>query len=197
MTIRQGHSSVRTAGRPPIPENAYSEFFQTMVNNEVSKPKVNRNSVSCRKPHRESSRGHFVYDITPKGKPIKREGFMMGCKRDSDCQVCGSHPISGKPYVCTPNPQFYTFFVLNESSPEGFFTNEPGDDQFDIVNSKGVCTDVSALCLPQPIPTNTSYTHMRIAFAGTIRLCPYPMPKPCRQRSDIVRYWLYFPFVCF
>lgn len=141
---------MRTTGKPPIPENAYSEFFQTMVNNEVSRPKVSRNSVSCRKPHRESSRGHFVYDITPKGKPIKREGFMIGCKRDSDCQVCGDHPISGKPYVCTPNPQFYTWFVLNESSSAGFFIDEPGDDQFDIVNSTGVCTDVSALCLPYP-----------------------------------------------
>ena len=30
---------------------------------------------------------------------------------------------------------------MNESSSNGFFVNEPGDDQFDIVNSTGVCTD--------------------------------------------------------
>lgn len=141
MTILQGHSSVRTTGRPPTPESAYAEQFKVLVSNEVAAPHINRNSISCRKPHRESSRGHFVYDLDPEGKPIKREGFMMGCKRDSDCQTCGEHPISGKSYVCTPNPQFYTFFVVNESQPSGVFVDEPGDDQFDIVNHTGVCTD--------------------------------------------------------
>ena len=142
-------------------QDHYKEFFLTMVNNEVARPKINRNAVSCRKPHRESSRGHFTYDLTPKGKPIKREGFMVGCKRDSDCQVCGTHPISSKPYVCTPNPQLYTWFVVSDNSSSGTFVDEPGDDKFDIVDSTGVCTDVSALCLLYPTYPILTAIHVR------------------------------------
>ena len=137
------HGSVRTKGYAPIPEDAFREQFGLLINNNVEVPRVPRNSVSCRKEHRESTSGRYRPHLDDNGKPILRTGFMVDCDTSSDCYSrCGEHPISGVSYVCTPHPRFYSFFVTNSSS-SGFYFDEPGDDRFDVTNqSRGVCTDV-------------------------------------------------------
>jgi hypothetical protein len=137
------HGSVRTKGYAPIPEDAFREQFGLLINNDVNVPRVPRNSVSCRKEHRESTSGRYRPHLDDNGKPILRTGFMVDCDTSSDCYSrCGEHPISGVSYVCTPHPRFYSFFVTNSSS-SGFYFDEPGDDRFDVTNqSRGVCTDV-------------------------------------------------------
>ena len=138
------HGAQRTKGRAPIPEQAWKEQFDILVNADTSAPRVPRNSVSCRKEHRESRNGHYRPHLNDKGEPILRDGFMLGCDTTSDCYSrCGEHPIHGQNYVCTKNPRFYSWYVLNESSSNGFFVDEPGDERFDIENhTQGVCTDV-------------------------------------------------------
>lgn len=138
------HGAQRTKGRPPIPEEAWKEQFDLIVNNNVDSPRVPRNSISCRKEHRESRNGHYRPHLDDKGEPILRSGFMVGCDTTSDCYSrCGEHPIHGQNYVCTKNPRFYSWYVLNESSSNAFFIDEPGDERFDVEDhTKGVCTDV-------------------------------------------------------
>lgn len=116
QSIKYGHASVRRAGRPPIPEDAYQEQFDTLVNNDVTQPRVARAAVSCRKPHRESTFGHYVPALDAQGKPKLRTGFMIGCRTSSDCfSRCGNHPITGMGFVCTKNAQFYSHYVINRS----------------------------------------------------------------------------------
>jgi len=137
------HGSKRTSGRPPIPEDAWKEQFALLVNNDVDSPRVPRNSVSCRKNHRESTGGHYRNHLDVNGEPIARTGFMVECQTDSDCKNrCGEHPIHNAPYVCTKNPRLYSTFVVNDSTPDGMYVTAPGDDRFDIQGGvPGVCTD--------------------------------------------------------
>jgi hypothetical protein len=117
--IGYGHGAIRSKGRPPTPETSYLEQFDILVNNDIDQPLINRESVSCRRPHRESRNGKYTPPLNPNGKPKKRTGFMMSCSTSSDCYSrCGEHPISGYSYVCTPNPLFYTFHVVNDSLTE-------------------------------------------------------------------------------
>lgn len=163
QNVVQHHGAKRTKGRPPIPDEAWAEQWQILVNNDVEHPRVPRNGVSCRKPHRESTYGHYTPSLNDKGEPIMRSGFMVGCSTDSDCYSrCGEHPVSGNPYVCTKNPRFYSFFVVNRGnvfdgensskfarrfqntnkgimnavnitvSKEFSFLDLPGDDKFDV-----------------------------------------------------------------
>lgn len=117
--IAYGHGAIRKNGRSPTPETAYLEQFDILVNNDIDQPRINRDSVSCRRPHRESRTGTFTPPLDGTGKPTKRTGFMVPCSTSSDCYSrCGEHPMSGHSYVCTPNPLFYTFHVVNDSLTE-------------------------------------------------------------------------------
>ena len=71
------HGAQRTKGRAPIPEDAWLETFDLLVNNNVDSPRVPRNSVSCRKEHRESTNGKFVPHLDQEGNPVLRSGFMV------------------------------------------------------------------------------------------------------------------------
>lgn len=75
--IAYGHGAIRTKGRPYTPETGYLEQFDILVNNDIDHPRVNRDSVSCRRPHRESRTGAFVPGLNNNGKPKKRTGFMV------------------------------------------------------------------------------------------------------------------------
>lgn len=142
--IQTRHGSQRRKGRPPIPEDSWKEQFDIIINNNVASPRVPRNSVSCRKQHRESRDGHYQPHLNDQGEPILRTSFMVGCDTTSDCfSRCGEHPIHGQHYVCTKNPRFYSWYVLNDKSSSGLFVDEPGDERFDVENhTQGVCTDV-------------------------------------------------------
>jgi hypothetical protein len=133
----------REKGRPPIPEHAFQEQFRLFLNQDLHHPKVPRNSVSCRRPHAESSMGSYTPPLHEDGYPIKRKGFMVPCTTDSDCASrCGSHPILGTLYVCTHNVSFYTYAGFYNNT-EYYTIDEPGDDEFDPknVSEPGICTD--------------------------------------------------------
>lgn len=117
--IAYHHGADRKSGRVATPEDAWLEQFDVLVNNDVNNPKINRNAVSCRRPHRESSFGSFQPPLTNTGKPRKRTSFMVPCNTDSDCfSRCGSHPDTGLQYRCTQNPLFYTTHVINRTLTE-------------------------------------------------------------------------------
>ena len=48
---------------------------------------------------------------------MERKGFHVPCNTDLDCfSRCGTHPVSGMHYVCTPNPQLYTTAGLSKDA---------------------------------------------------------------------------------
>tara|TARA_B100001113_G_scaffold262760_1_gene217685 strand:- start:43 stop:552 length:510 start_codon:yes stop_codon:yes gene_type:complete len=95
--------------RPANPSISWNEKYRILVQNSVDAPYAPRNSISCRKPHRESNTGAFHPPLDEDGHPVERKGFHVPCNTDLDCfSRCGTHPISGMHYVCSPNVSLYT-----------------------------------------------------------------------------------------
>lgn len=172
IDVKNRWGSIRQRGLIGTPDESWVEQYRTLVQNSVDRPRVARNGVSCRKSHVESTTGGFQTALNDDGSYIRRQGFMVGCNTDLDCYSrCGEHPISGNAYVCTHNPEFYSYagegrdayehLVTEEAAqkaagkphrrvwrsshqdPHFYFVDEPGDDIMDPKDgSMGVCTDV-------------------------------------------------------
>jgi len=161
------HGANRPAGRPPTPESSFVEEYAILIQNDVASPRAPRNSISCRKDHREQTFGHYVTALDGKGRSKLREGFHVSCDTDTDCfSRCGIHPVNGYSYTCTHHLRLYDYQGVNESFPDGRVLQRPNHtpfthkqltparstyrsyyisehDQYDIHNtSTGVCTDV-------------------------------------------------------
>ena len=136
------HGANRPAGRPPTPDSSFVEEYAILIQNSVEQPRAPRNSISCRKDHREQTFGHYVTALDGQGRPKLREGFHVACQTDTDCHSrCGIHPVNGMSYVCTKNLRLYDHQGSNETYPDGYYLDE--NNAFDIHNSStGVCTDV-------------------------------------------------------
>ena len=83
--------AVRHSNRPANPTYSWEEKYRTLVQNSVSNPMGPRNSLSCRKPHHESSVGSFHPPLDEDGVAVERKGFHVPCNTDLDCfSRCGS-----------------------------------------------------------------------------------------------------------
>ena len=197
--IKNRWGADRQRGLIGTPDESWVEQYRTLVQNSVDRPLISRGGVSCRKSHFESTTGGFQSALNDDGAYIRRSGFMVGCNTDMDCYSrCGGlrrlhveqhthtdhahalttslfpvaeHPISGNSFVCTHNPEFYSYagegrdayehLVAEEAAqkaagkpqrrvwrssgqdPHFYFVDEPGDDVMDPKDgSIGVCTDV-------------------------------------------------------
>lgn len=120
--VRNRWSANRVKQQPGAPESTWKEQWMTMAYNDIDRPAAPRNSVSCRKAHRESTTGGFVPALKRDGTYGKRTGFMVGCRTDLDCRGrCGEHPVHGKHYVCSHDVDFYTFAGDRERDWNGTF----------------------------------------------------------------------------
>ena len=157
--------------RPANPSNSWNEKYRVLIQNSVDAPYAPRNSISCRKPHRESDIGAFHPPLDEEGHPVERKGFHVPCNTDLDCfSRCGTHPVSGMHYVCTHNAQMYTtaglskkaykeqvaaneqlkaagephpkIWLPDSNNEDYYLLDMPGDDKYDIQTGTGVCTDV-------------------------------------------------------
>ena len=101
--------AARHEQRPPNPSRSWEEKFRVLVQNSVKSPMAPRNSISCRRAHRESSIGAFHPPLDEDGWPVERKGFHVPCNTDLDCfSRCGTHPVTGMHYVCTHDVQLYS-----------------------------------------------------------------------------------------
>ena len=104
---------------------------------------------------------------------MERKGFHVPCNTDLDCfSRCGTHPVSGMHFVCSPNVSMYTtagyskdaykaqvaanvahkaagephpkIWLPDSNNEDYYLIDMPGDDRYDSANSfgTGVCTDV-------------------------------------------------------
>jgi hypothetical protein len=151
--IGKRYQANRLAGRPSTPELAWPEQHDTLVQNSVSRPRVPRNSISCRKSHPESVSGEYVSALNDRGMPVERVGYHVPCLTDSDCYSrCKRHPVHGSSYACVKNARLYSYAGSQKSSGfftqrNGYYVDEPGDDRWDVVNTNttaewlGTCMD--------------------------------------------------------
>jgi hypothetical protein len=120
------HGANRPAGRPPTPESSFVEEYAVLIQNDVANPRAPRNSISCRKDHREQTFGHYMTALDGQGRSKLREGFMVSCDTDTDCHSrCGIHPVNGYSYVCTHHLRLYDYQGVNESFPDGQVLQRP------------------------------------------------------------------------
>ena len=170
LDIAHRWGAVRHSNRPAQPSDSWEEKYRVIVQNSVDTPAAPRNSLSCRRPHRESSVGTFTPPLDEDGHPVERKGFHVPCNTDLDCfSRCGTHPVSGMHYVCTHNVQPYSYagfgkkayedqvaanvqlraagephpkiWLPDSSDKDYYYMDMPGDDEYDIERGSGVCTD--------------------------------------------------------
>jgi len=53
-------------------------------------------AISCRREHRASPVAHFAPGFDDEGSPIARSGYIVPCRKHSDCYKCGRHPLTGQ-----------------------------------------------------------------------------------------------------
>ena len=85
LDVRTRFGAVRTKGRPSIPESAWAELHRVIVSNPVNAPILPRNSVSCRKAHREAHGGQYMNALNQDGSPRKRTGYMVRVDEHTAC----------------------------------------------------------------------------------------------------------------
>ena len=163
--------AARHEQRPPNPSRSWEEKFRVLVQNSVKSPMAPRNSISCRRAHRESSIGAFHPPLDEDGWPVERKGFHVPCNTDLDCfSRCGTHAVTGMHYVCTHDVQLYSqagygkdaykaqvaanvqlkaagephpkIWLPDDNNQDFYLLDMPGDDKYDIERGTGVCTDV-------------------------------------------------------
>ena len=115
---------------------------------------VQRDSVSCRKEHRNSPMGRFKAGFHHKtGNPIARDGFIVPCKRNSDCYTrCPAHPLTGDRYQCQKNYKLYDVPLTGnegeihlidlDRGPGKVFDPDPFEQA--ITGEWGICVDVDS-----------------------------------------------------
>ena len=125
---------------------------------------VQRDSVSCRREHENSPMGRFVPGFDKKtGNPIARAGYIVHCKRDSDCYSrCPAHPLTGSRYVCQKTYKLYDVArtdkdgnVHLEDLASGSGTAfDPDPSTQAITGETGICVDYDS-SLNQNCPDKT------------------------------------------
>jgi hypothetical protein len=98
--------------------------------------------------------GKFTAGFNTKtGNPISRAGYMVSCKRTSDCYSrCPSHPLTGDRYQCQKNYRLYdvaqtdddgniVMLDLREGNTAAF---DPDPVTQAITGEYGICVDVDS-----------------------------------------------------
>ena len=112
---------------------------------------------SCRKEHRNSPMPHLTGGFDDNGNPISRSGFMVPCRRHSDCYSCGRHPLTGQFFQCQKRHKFYdtvrtsggsvfeekgiTFLNISSASASAFDIDM---EEAAITGMTGVCVDLDS-----------------------------------------------------
>ena len=109
VDIHHRHGSNRITGKPSIPEVAWPEIHHTLIGNDVTYPKVPRDSISCRKLHPESNYGHYVPPLDSRGIPRKREGFHVRCLARTI-----THVVVGARFVDSCRRQRHNFMFVGQ-----------------------------------------------------------------------------------
>ena len=88
------HGAKRSEGYGPVPEKLSKHLYSIAQNNP--RGLLQRDSISCRLENRNSPMPHLTAGFDDSGNSVARSGFMVPCKKHSDCYPCGRHPLTGQ-----------------------------------------------------------------------------------------------------
>lgn len=145
---RTMHGAIRKTSYKAVPEKLASHLYHIAHHNPMGY--LQRDSVSCRAQNRNSPVARFVPGFGDDGMPMSRDEYMVPCRKDSDCMVCGRHPLTGRFYHCQTR---YTLYDTVHTGTRGEmrFLNLSATDAFDIdlqraavTNKTGICVDLDS-----------------------------------------------------
>lgn len=147
---RSLHGAVRSKGIKAVPEKLASHLYRIAHHNPEGF--VQRDAISCRAQHRNSPAARFVAGFDDEGSPKGRSGYHVPCRTNTDCAVCGRHPLTGSFYVCQTRYRLYDT-VVTRAGGEADLVNltDARTDAFDIdleraaiTNKTGICVDLDS-----------------------------------------------------
>ena len=146
------HYSLVAFSRAQVPERLAAHAYKICHWNPEGY--VQRDSVSCRREHRNSPMGRFVPGFSPRtGDPVARMGYIVTCRRNSDCYSrCPAHPLTGDRYVCQRVYRLYDVAITDSGGEINLVNLERGSGSvFDpdtatqaITGEMGICVDVDS-----------------------------------------------------
>ena len=97
--------------------------------------------------------------------PVTREGYMVPCRKHTDCLACGRHPLTGKHYRCQKIHTLYDT-VETDNDEITFLNLSSGTGaSFDIDMEDGALTGKTGVCVDLDSSMNEGCSHPKIAAA--------------------------------
>ena len=96
---------------------------------------------------------HLTAGFDDNGNPISRSGFMVPCRRHSDCYSCGRHPLTGQFFQCQRRHTFYDTVrtsggsVFEENGITFLNVSSASASAFDIDMEEGAITGMTGVCV--------------------------------------------------
>ena len=109
-------------------------------------------AVSCRLEHKNSPMPHLTAGFDDDGNPVARAGFMVPCRKHSDCYKCGRHPLTGQFFQCQKRHKFYDTVrtaggTLQAKNIDFLNISDASASAFDIDMEEGAITKKTGVCV--------------------------------------------------
>lgn len=143
---RSMHGARRKDAYAAVPERLAAHLYH--IGHYNPNGYVQRDSISCRREHATSPSAHFSPGFDETGMPMARQGFMVACKKHTDCYACGRHPLSGQQYKCQKRYVLYDTVHTDDDGELTFLNLTEGNaNAFDIDLEDGAATGKTGICV--------------------------------------------------
>ncbi len=84
--------------------------------------------------------------------PIARSGYMVPCRRHSDCMICGRHPLTNSHYMCQTRYILYDTVFTTDDGDSTFLNTtggsagafDPDQEEAFLSGKHGICVDMDS-----------------------------------------------------
>ena len=160
---RSMHGAVRKDNYIAVPEKLAMHLYH--IGHYNPKGYLQRDSVSCRATHRCSPTAQFVAGFGEDGMPVTREGYMLACRKHTDCLACGRHPLTGQHYRCQRIHTLYDTVMTDNATIRFLNLSSGTGSAFDIDMEEGAMTGKTGVCVDLDSSMNEGCSHPKIAAA--------------------------------
>jgi hypothetical protein len=160
---RSMHGARRKDGYIAVPEKLAKHLYHIAHYNP--KGRLQRDALSCRAEHRNSPTAAFVAGFNEQGMPIARQGYMVPCRKHSDCLACGRHPLTGQHYRCQKIHTLYDTVITDDDSIRFVNLSSGASGAFDIDMEAGAITGKTGVCVDLDSSMNLGCSSETLAAA--------------------------------
>lgn len=99
------------------------------------------------------------------GMPIARQGYMIPCRKHSDCLACGRHPLTGQHYRCQYIHALYDTVLTDDDSIKFLNLSSGPSTAFDLDMEAGAITGKTGVCVDLDSSMNEGCSNEILAAA--------------------------------